>query len=347
MVDTKNNGRRFGLSLFLIIALSAFSMFTFSNYASAETVYIYDNISNDNGRPSFDHGDTHGYRFQGVRIGGSSTLIDEEFNRIDVVLRRNGSPSGTVYVGVWSTSTTPTTANVIELYGTIDSAIITTGTTTYYNFTGQIHTIAADEVIGFLYPTASGGSDHNNWISGRYSSASSFDGTNTYQTYVIDAGTFEDHTGEDLVMALSLSNESCPVGWICFDFNNDGEIDHQVEDANGDNVIDFDVSDIPAVAAPISETAPNFIRAVTGLSLDGAILAVSMIIHAIAVFGIGGGFFVLTKHNPPFFVWAFLMILGGGLSVAVAGMPLLFFFVEVALVVGGVAALVKTGVIGA
>lgn len=131
----------------------------------------------------------------------------------------------------------------------------------------------------------------------------------------------------------------------CFDVDDDGLVDDCFVDVNGDGIPDFDYTLVPYAAANATEALPAF-GAVFGLNADASNLIGAIVIHALVVFGIAGSFVLKTHVNPPFFVWAFLMVLGGGLSAALGVMPLLYFFIEIAAIVGGVASLVKTGVIG-
>lgn len=119
----------------------------------------------------------------------------------------------------------------------------------------------------------------------------------------------------------------------------------EVCDDDGDGILDWQWSDLPSVGTDAAEAIPGFLQ-IFGLNEDAANLVAAILIHILVIFGTAGMFFFKTHVSPPFFIWVALLIFGGGLSAAIGVMPLLYFFVEIALTVGAVAALVKTGVIG-
>lgn len=287
------------------------------------------------------------FRFAGESaITSNSDLIGREINTIEITVSKVGSPSGNVTLGVWDLDGgTPTVSNYLYRFGTFNAATLASGAQvlTYTN-NATTHTIAEDDAIGILF--ANGGLTDK--LSVPYHvivSVSPYDGADS-GTKLFGGGvwsTSEDDRGDSTMTLSLIAPDVCEEGYWCFDFDGDGVIDHIQED-DGSGIIQIDYSDIPALVGPVSESAPNFIRAITGLNLDTAILVLSTIVHALVVFGPTIPWVMATKKTPPMFVWAFLMVLAGGISVAGAGMPLLFFFVELALVVGGVAAMVKQGV---
>jgi hypothetical protein len=83
------------------------------------------------------------------RITSTATnLIGEKINEITVRLKKTGSPTGTVYIGVLDSSN-----NIVQQFGTIDASTVST-TATDYTFTlagPTTYTIAADNRIGVKY----------------------------------------------------------------------------------------------------------------------------------------------------------------------------------------------------
>lgn len=137
----------------------------------------------------------------------------------------------------------------------------------------------------------------------------------------------------------------CAVGAVLIDTNADGIGDMCLIDEDGDGILDFDPNDFPWSAGDPADTIPAFFQ-VFGFNEDAANLIAAIAIHAFVVFGVPIAWFLVTHSSPPMMAWAILIVFGGGLSAAIGVMPLLYFFVEIALIVGSVAALVKTGVIG-
>lgn len=137
-----------------------------------------------------------GQSFVGEEVTASSALVGDTFNEMTVHLSKAGSPTGTYYVGVWSSSVTPTSGNYIALAGSGNAASLTT-TGTDYSFTFDGHTLASGEVVGVFF---SGGSS-GNWIKVTIDTAGAFDGTNTRQTQY--AGSWTDNTPWDLRMVLT------------------------------------------------------------------------------------------------------------------------------------------------
>lgn len=159
------------------------------------------------------------------------------------------------------------------------------------------------------------------------------------------------HRGSDMVILTDLiSATSAGAGGsgdeACLDIDVTDETDiFCFEDEDGDGVPDFTWGSAPAAGADISEAIPGFIGAVFGVEAETAGLLAAIAVHGALM---GGVLFVSFKFNQtmPFFVWIIWAVLSAGLSTALGFMPLFYLFVEIAIVVGAVAALVKTGVIG-
>lgn len=120
----------------------------------------------------------------------------------------------------------------------------------------------------------------------------------------------------------------------------------EICDTDNDGILNWVWSDLPSATDQDAGDALGALWQIFGFNEDSSNLISSIIIHVLVVFGTAGVFLFATKTSPPMFVWVALLIFGGGLSAAMGVMPLLYFFVEVALVVGAVAAMIKAGVIG-
>lgn len=128
------------------------------------------------------------------------------------------------------------------------------------------------------------------------------------------------------------------------DSDMDGDNDLFFPDVDGDGTCDFDFGEVPFGTGDIQDTLPAFFAS-AGLNDDAANLVAAILVHAILVFTMM--FFAWKLHqSPPMFMWVAVLVFGGGLSAAIGFMPLIYFFIEIALVVGAVAAMVKAGVLG-
>lgn len=138
------------------------------------------NITSDDGSTTLGATNNPPYTLYGEELGASSALIGDTFNTVKMYLKKNNSPTGTAYVGIWdSTANPPTSANVKCLINTIDVSTISTSKTeyTFVKSSGTCSGVSGD-VIGIFY---NGGSTSNN-LTVYQDSTNSFDSTNSYLT---------------------------------------------------------------------------------------------------------------------------------------------------------------------
>lgn len=353
-MEGRNQNARinYGLPLFIFLVSIILIAFPVNVKVYADETVWYSQTTNNAGSAIGGRSDQS--KFIGEEFVVGSSFIGYEFDRIKINLQCGADGTacdaltGSAIIGVWDSTVEPTSANVITEIGTVVANTLPEGSSTEYTFNFAGHEVAANQMVGVYYDAVHANSNY--FVMVRYSTSDLVGSTTTRWTnYHVTTG-FADQTTRDIMMKLinsgtGVGSDECPALSICFDVDGDGLIDTVWDDPNGDNIVDFDWNDLPVSAADPRDSIPGFFQ-VFGFGSDAADLIATTIIHAIVVFGIPGAFFVMTKVNPPFFVWVFAMVLGGGLSAAIGFMPLLFFFVEVALIVGAVAALIKTGVIG-
>lgn len=124
---------------------------------------------------------------------GSSLLVGDLVNCIDIGLSKTGTPSNAtsdVTIGIFGP-----TANVLYTFGTQDETALTTSHTirTYCN-TGSIHTMANGDRMGVKFELA----DATNKVQLRTDAAGAFDGTVTFvQTYA--SGAWGSSTASDMM----------------------------------------------------------------------------------------------------------------------------------------------------
>lgn len=89
-------------------------------------------------------------------------------------------------------------------------------------------------------------------------------------------------------------------------------------------------------------TAVNGVGGVFGLNTTVTGLIASAVVHLIVIVGFAV-IFAKVNAQVPLFVYAFLMLIAGGICAAIGFMPLLYFFAELAAVVGGFAFIMSKG----
>lgn len=118
--------------------------------------------------------------FAGEDTRTSSSLIGDTINSADFYFLRSGSPTGTMYCGVWDNSAIPTNANYLYLLATKDVSTIATSETKYtFTNTDNDYTITSNDAIGCFYEGGSSGND----IKMYYHNLDVFDSTNSAFTY--------------------------------------------------------------------------------------------------------------------------------------------------------------------
>ena len=212
----------------LCLVMSSYIPFINNSYAQAD-VQIY-GVVGDTDINSLDDG-------AGAEIGTGSTLINQTFNRISVPMYKIGSPTQTIYIGVFNatietTVTSGEPTNAIEIIGTLEAEDLT-ASVEFYTFTFSGHTISEGEVIGiFADNTGQGGS---NLVIARRSASNEVSGAIYSRDILSTGGTWVDQSG-DFAMLLTSTNDAVDVS--CIDTNLNGDLDLCFTDTNGDGVPD-------------------------------------------------------------------------------------------------------------
>ena len=118
----------------------------------------------------------------GQAFDASATIYGKTITSFDMDLRRNGSETGTLQMGVFDGQT----CDVKTLFRTIDATTLPTSYASYSSGTGS-HTIATGEVVGIKWATGSGSEI-------KYASQNTevYDGTNSYNMEMGSALTTRD-----------------------------------------------------------------------------------------------------------------------------------------------------------
>ncbi len=125
----------------------------------------------------------------------TSSLVGKSIDTIKVNLKKVGSPTGTIQIGIFNTD-----RSVKQLFGTKDASTLTSSQI-LYSFslpTNQTYQIQSGDRIGVKY---TGGSS-SSYVDVGTDQTNSFDGTNSYLMKYTT--TWETYTGKDLTMALTL-----------------------------------------------------------------------------------------------------------------------------------------------
>ncbi len=134
-----------------------------------------------------------GRQIQSEFVSPTSLLVGKSIDTITVELKKVGSPTGSVLVGVFNAD-----LSVKQLFGTIDSSTVNTSYKQYiFSLTlQQTYLIKSGDRIGIKYI----GGDASNYVSIMTDTTNSFDGKNSYQSYYTTAWT--SLTSQDLYMIL-------------------------------------------------------------------------------------------------------------------------------------------------
>jgi len=133
-----------------------------------------------------------GTSIQTEYVSSTSTLAGKSIDTIGVYLKKLGSPSGTIQIGIFNAN-----GSIKQLFGT-KSASSLTSSLTKYSFANQTYTIQSGDHIGIKFT----GGDSSNYVDIGTDQTNSFDGINSYLVYFKTAWiTF---TGKDLAMTLTL-----------------------------------------------------------------------------------------------------------------------------------------------
>ena len=136
-----------------------------------------------------------GRQIQAEYVTSTSSLVGKSIDTIIVGLQKVKSPTGAIQVGVFNSDRT-----VKQLFGTIDSTIISTSKTDYtFSLpTGQSYKIQSGDRIGIKFT----GGSASKYVSIMLDGGNHFDGKNSYQTYYTNS--WKTSTGDDLYMTLLL-----------------------------------------------------------------------------------------------------------------------------------------------
>lgn len=138
--------------------------------------------------------------FSGEELGASSSLIGDTFNIVKVDVLKNGSPTGTAYIGVWDSTIAPNNSNYLYLVDTIDvSTISTSRVTLTFENTVDTYTLSSGEIVGIFYNGGSVG-NHITFYHSTAGEGQLFDSTNSYIGSYTSSWT--DTTGQDKSMAI-------------------------------------------------------------------------------------------------------------------------------------------------
>lgn len=165
------------------------------NAYATVTYTIADQTNSATGQAVYSGGKTAMVEF----ITDDSRLTLQEVDCLTVSLRKQGSPTGTAYIGFLDSS-----LNVIYQFGTKDVSTLTTSYTLYEfcntSNSGYLIPYGSDHRFGVKYT----GGDSNNYIDVRRSNIGSgpdFEGTDSYKQYYTTS--WHSNTGEDLLFKLT------------------------------------------------------------------------------------------------------------------------------------------------
>jgi len=130
----------------------------------------------------------------------SSTLVGKKLQCIELYLNKFGSPTGTIFVGIYTNSSG---INLAQQYGTMTASSLTT-TLTYYRFCvldGNERVLQSGDRIGLSL--VGGTSSAVNYIATRGDPTNPFDSTITYrQSFNFGASSWTNITGSDVRMRM-------------------------------------------------------------------------------------------------------------------------------------------------
>ena len=129
-------------------------------------------------------------------VSSTSSLIGKSIDTIQVDLRNEGSPTGTVQVGVFNPD-----RSVKQLFGTIDASTLSSSYTqyTFSLASPQTYLVHSGDRIGVKFT----GGDSSNYVAVMTDQNNSFDGKKSYLSYFY-SGAWTGFRGKDLTMNLLL-----------------------------------------------------------------------------------------------------------------------------------------------
>jgi hypothetical protein len=128
-------------------------------------------------------------------VSATSQLIGDKIDTITIKLNKNGSPTGTIEIGIFNSD-----LSIKQLFSSLDAASISTAFTDYSVSLpgGQKYQIQTGDLIGIKFI----GGNNKNEISIMRDTDSNdpFDGPNSFHTYY--QGKWKDNPTNDLYMIL-------------------------------------------------------------------------------------------------------------------------------------------------
>ena len=134
---------------------------------------------------------------QGFYVANTSSVVyNKTINSVSFWLKAVGSPTGTAYCRVWSSSGSGTTITVAHDFGNIDSSTLTSSYVKYTFNTGS-HTLAVGDTVGMEF---SNSSDSTNLVGQQGNLTAGFDSGNTYRgrTTGVASPTWSPYSGHNI-----------------------------------------------------------------------------------------------------------------------------------------------------
>ena len=188
----------FLISIFLMTDRIIIERFAFLDGA-VDTIFHY-NIESFTGQLALNNGGSTAHAE--FASASNSMLVGDEINCIDIMLRKSGSPTGTATIGTLDGS-----GSIIQQFGTINVAILTTSNIWYtFCLSGDnSYVIANQDRLGIAY---NGGNATNN-IQVSQDANNPFDGTITIRQQY--AGSWTSGSTSDLTMRFYLTGQESEV----------------------------------------------------------------------------------------------------------------------------------------
>lgn len=199
---------------------------------------VYEQTVENQGRAI--SGNINNVRLNGEYFPAGSAYIGEVFNHISIKVFQSGTnPCGYfALLGIWDGTVAPTKANAKRSIASLEVCNVATSSTSISYTLDSNYTIATDDIIGLYYGDDPTGSS-SDLISLRFSTAGGVDGVATYaRSYDNSLTAYDDHTGEDITMTLTLHTGSSSEEEVCIDTNGDIITDLCFTDTNNDGVAD-------------------------------------------------------------------------------------------------------------
>ena len=126
---------------------------------------------------------------------GGSGMKDGLISRVDASIRKNGSPTGTVYCKIWSSSG----SELFAAPGITASTLPTSfGTYTTFDFSGNTHILSDGERVGIQWT----GSDSSNNVSVECRDPGDGSSGSFYTAFYDDTNTWDDIEDRDVILIL-------------------------------------------------------------------------------------------------------------------------------------------------